>query len=493
MRTLPFTVMHSLAGTVLAVGLSWTSLGAEGASRVAMAAVARRGALPDSVLTPTAKPTDDRPLWARVSVAQLNVRWGPGLQHGIVTILRGGDFVRVMDRANGWLRIEWPKSAPAWVSSDWVQPDGRVTGRRVRVRAGGGTSATVLAELNRNDHVEILETVGNWHKIKVPSNVNASAFISARCAIVGVAPPDRVVHPEGVGSIPSVAEGPSRVSVKPVSRPELPPSPDAVVAPQPEVTPSLPEPSVRVPESSSATLPASANRPPTISFVRVVTEETPEGLWTEPVSPPPAAPVPIPPVTSISTREDDLEGEDPERNVRTPDASKRGDLGTHEAMLALVEKIPAAALVKPLAQEPSCVVVSEGVRASVDWDEFGALLPPPRFVRDRAETQEVAPSSNRGLTQWGAGPRAAAPLVFRLPGGADANATYIFLNGRLRVDASPPSGRRYKLIAGGCTLDLRPDAGLVDLDVYRDRQVEVLARCSSIDSELIVSALHPLD
>jgi hypothetical protein len=198
-------------------------------------------------------------------------------------------------------------------------------------------------------------------------------------------------------------------------------------------------------------------------------------------------------VPSISTREDDLEGEDSERNVRTPDTSKRGDFGTHEAMLALVEKIPAAALVKPLAQEPSCVVVPEDVRASVDWDEFGALLPPPRFVRDRAETQEVTPFSNRGLTQWGSGLRAAAPLVFRLPGGADANATYIFLNGRLRVEANPPSGRRYKLVAGGCTLDLRPDAGLVDLDVYRDRQVEVLARCSSIDSELIVSALHPLD
>lgn len=57
-----------------------------------------------------------------VTADELNVRSGPGTQHGVVTTRRRGEVLEVLEERQGWLRVRW-SGAPAgelWVSGAWV-------------------------------------------------------------------------------------------------------------------------------------------------------------------------------------------------------------------------------------------------------------------------------------------------------------------------------------------------------------------------------------
>lgn len=573
MRTFRFTLTRSLAGAFLA-GATWTAFGLETAPQVAMAPATSRSSAVTSSLIQPARMAAGASTWGRVSVANVNVRWGPGSQHGVITVLHGGDYVRVQSSADGWLRIEWPQAAPAWVASDLVQPDGRVSGSHVRVRAAGLTSAPVLVELNKTDRVEILDTVGNWYKIKPPANI--SAYVSAKCVVLGVtAPPESADVQNAVSEKPAKVQPaprsldaakpevakPAQASVKPAESEQAQPvsEPASLSGPVAHISAETPKPpSTNKPSSQDAggagrntqparsapveaspvetvtpdaapvslsvepvkvlppvklappvapvvvTLPAEPAKPsrvnhaPIISVVQVGPVEQPQPVSREP-APQNALPqpsiMPIPPSGSTPIMDDDLEDEDPALKVHTPDQAEWKASKAHEALLALVDEIPTAALLKPSPDQPQFVVVPVDVRAAADQDEFGALLPPPRFVRDRVEAQEVrgTPASPSGLTTSASSLRASAPLVFRLPGQTDARDEFVFLNGKLLLAENGPQGARHKLIAGDKTFFVRADATMVNLDTYKDRQVEVLARWSSGDPGLVVSALHPLE
>jgi uncharacterized protein YraI len=550
MRTFQISVTSGLAGAFL-VGATWTALGLENAPQVAMAPIQLKAGSPSAALALPARMAAGAPAWGRISVANVNIRWGPGSQHGIITVFHGGDYVRVLSSVEGWHRVEWPLCAPAWIASDLVQVDGRVTGNRVRIRAGGTTAAPILCEMNKNDRVEILDTVGNWYKIKPP--VNASAYVSAKCVLLGVEPPvpaaeqgrsasnsdasretdsvrtekgnpeivpskqlelvsdevslvqSPIVQPADrtmdVGStpLPPVLEVPiaQRVDTPADNEPQKSAEPKGdSVEPVKVMAPMiLPSPVASAVPVATPAKPERVNRAPSIDSVQAGHVEEPPSI-VAPVPSPVEEPisVPAPSTDSLPVLDDDLEDEDPDLQVQTPDQAGVKSARAHDMLQALVERVPTAALVKPSPDQPHLVVVSVEVRAAADQDEFGALLPPPRFVRDRAESREISNGSGTSGLQTGpSGLRASTPLVFRLPSEVDASAEFVFLNGTLQEAEMGAQGARHKLLAGEKIFLVRADASIVNLDAYKDRQVELLARCSSGGDELIVSALHPLD
>ncbi|MBI3831849.1 MAG: SH3 domain-containing protein [Planctomycetes bacterium] len=193
-----------------------------------------------SVLTaPAAEPSREvftSPVWAQVSADMVNARSGAGTQFPIVSTLRGGDYVRAVARVGGWIEMAWPDSAPAWVSQDFVKPDGTVTGSNVRLRSGGNLNASILAEAGKGDKLEILGTAGGWYKVKAPAN--AKAFIFARYLILGVRPPDGPAAPVA----PPAPEAEPKAPFQPVATNSSEPAPARAIA----------SPSVEMPATESA-------------------------------------------------------------------------------------------------------------------------------------------------------------------------------------------------------------------------------------------------
>lgn len=134
--------------------------------------------------------TNAIPSWGQVSGGYVNVRCGPGTKFGIIKTLKGGDYIRPVKWHEKWLEIRWPETAPAWISSRYVDPDGTIKGNRVRIRARGNLTCPILREANRGEKVEIVGRVSDWYKIKAPTE--ARAFIYGKYTVLGVRPPEGV-------------------------------------------------------------------------------------------------------------------------------------------------------------------------------------------------------------------------------------------------------------------------------------------------------------
>ncbi len=57
-----------------------------------------------------------------VKPASLNVRTGPGTKYAIVTGVRGGDRLSVLEQSGGWIRVRTDSGKEGWVSSKFTRP-----------------------------------------------------------------------------------------------------------------------------------------------------------------------------------------------------------------------------------------------------------------------------------------------------------------------------------------------------------------------------------
>ena len=56
-----------------------------------------------------------------ITVSALNMRSGPGTSNSIVTVLKGGETLTVMERQGGWIKGQTASGTVGWVSEKYTK------------------------------------------------------------------------------------------------------------------------------------------------------------------------------------------------------------------------------------------------------------------------------------------------------------------------------------------------------------------------------------
>lgn len=125
----------------------------------------------------------------------VNMRSGPGTSYQIIDTIPKGTVAEVLSQQDGWVKI-YSARISGWVSADYVQikltPKVTVTGEKVNLRSGPGTSYSKTGEASRGDQLTLIEKQGDWYKVKTVSGT--ICYIAAAYAATNgqsVATPDK--------------------------------------------------------------------------------------------------------------------------------------------------------------------------------------------------------------------------------------------------------------------------------------------------------------
>jgi uncharacterized protein YgiM (DUF1202 family) len=107
----------------------------------------------------------------------LNLRTGPGTDFAIIVRMDHGDRVAVLERQGSWARVRHEDGFNGWASLNFLRPAGAAGTLAVvptndgalNLRTGPGTEFDVIRRLSTGERVRVLETVGNWHRVRHPS------------------------------------------------------------------------------------------------------------------------------------------------------------------------------------------------------------------------------------------------------------------------------------------------------------------------------------
>ncbi|GEK90876.1 N-acetylmuramoyl-L-alanine amidase [Alkalibacterium kapii] len=109
-----------------------------------------------------------------VTTSTLNVRYGPGLSHEILTQVHEKDVLQVLDEENEWYKVKLDSDQVGWVASWLVQNEevsldnelyGRITSAEVNVRQFATTDSEILGKVKQGEEFPILYREGNWVQI----------------------------------------------------------------------------------------------------------------------------------------------------------------------------------------------------------------------------------------------------------------------------------------------------------------------------------------
>jgi len=203
---------------------------------------------------------------------RVNVRGTPSLVGEVITQLKGGETVTVLEEItvakpktgepNKWLRIQMPANTPVWVNTGFVDRTNKtVLPRKLNVRAGPGENYSVVGVLERGDTVKEIRVVDNWTEIETPAK--AYGFVAAEY----IALPDAAAAAVAVAAVPPSS---SPATVKPTTPAQTPP-PIEPPMPAPIVqTVKTEPPPAKATEMPAAPVPAAPPMPPPMPPVIVL-------------------------------------------------------------------------------------------------------------------------------------------------------------------------------------------------------------------------------
>ncbi len=129
-----------------------------------------------------------------ISADRVNVRARASLVGERVTQLRKGDKVTVLAKVtvapprNGepvdWLKIAMPAAGQTWVHMSFVK-EGKVTAKKLNVRAGGSERFSIIGRLAKSDAIKEKRTAGDWIEIEHPAG--AHAYVASKFIEIGQA------------------------------------------------------------------------------------------------------------------------------------------------------------------------------------------------------------------------------------------------------------------------------------------------------------------
>lgn len=109
-----------------------------------------------------------------VLASTLNVRYGPGLSHEILTQVHEDEHLHVLGEDNQWYKVRLSNNDIGWVASWLVENEevtvdnratGRITGNEVNVRQFSTTESSILGTVHSGEEYEILYSENNWIQI----------------------------------------------------------------------------------------------------------------------------------------------------------------------------------------------------------------------------------------------------------------------------------------------------------------------------------------
>ena len=152
---------------------------------------------------------------ATINQDRVNVRGQPSLFAEVVTQLKRGDEVKVIEEVTlekpkagepkTWAKIQMPSNTPLWVFKDYVDPSNKVVKvKRLNLRAGPGENYSAVGRLQKGDEIKEIRVTEDWIEIEPPPG--AFAYIATGYRKKSEASP-----------APPAAASPSPVEPKPVA------------------------------------------------------------------------------------------------------------------------------------------------------------------------------------------------------------------------------------------------------------------------------------
>ena len=120
--------------------------------------------------------------------ANVNARGQAGLKGEVVTHLKKGESVTVLDQINldkhkanepaQWAKIALPSSTHVWVKASYIDAASKtVSTKKLNLRAGPGENFSVLGVIEHGSTVNEITTKGGWMQIDPPASTYA--FVAA--------------------------------------------------------------------------------------------------------------------------------------------------------------------------------------------------------------------------------------------------------------------------------------------------------------------------
>lgn len=106
-----------------------------------------------------------------VTASILNLRQAPNTTSKILAKIAVGEQVKIMDISKEWYKISY-KNYVGWVSGQYVKVSavqeklGKVNVDVLRIRKLPNTTSPIVDKLQKDQVFQILETVGNWYRVK---------------------------------------------------------------------------------------------------------------------------------------------------------------------------------------------------------------------------------------------------------------------------------------------------------------------------------------
>jgi SH3-like domain-containing protein len=153
--------------------------------------------------------------------ANINARGQAGLKGEVVSHLKKGETVTILDQINldkhkanepaQWAKIALPSSTHVWVNSKFIDAASKtVSAKKLNMRGGPGENYSVLGVIERGTAVNEITTKGDWIQIDPPGN--SYAFVAAMYlkqeAPAPAPAPTPVPEPQTMATAPSEPTAP---------------------------------------------------------------------------------------------------------------------------------------------------------------------------------------------------------------------------------------------------------------------------------------------
>ncbi|MGH8022477.1 MAG: SH3 domain-containing protein, partial [Limisphaerales bacterium] len=119
-----------------------------------------------------------------------------------------------------WAKISFPKKGRVWVMARFVH-DGTVATKKLNLRAGPGENYSVVGVIDQGTPVNQIGAKGGWMKIEPPAN--AYAFVAAGYLTQEGLPPSAVATSSETPPAPTAVQPPQQIITAPPPQPPPPP------------------------------------------------------------------------------------------------------------------------------------------------------------------------------------------------------------------------------------------------------------------------------